>query len=273
MAMEAGTAVTRIMHFAFMALALLGVTAHPAAAQKADAETRTVTVFAAASLKNALEAVSAAFAATGGKAVASYAASSALAKQIEQGAPADIFVSADLDWMDYLAGKGLINPDTRAELLGNTLVLVAPKSSTLNISIEPGMKLAEALGADGRLAVAETSSVPAGKYAKEALQSLGVWTTVENRLAPTENVRAALALVSLGETPFGIVYRTDAMADANVRIAGTFPASSHKPIVYPVAAVKGGPNGKEAEAYLHFLRGPAARGIFEKQGFEVLAKP
>ena len=181
----------------------------------AEAQEKGVLVFAAASLKNALDEAIATYAQESGKEVkASYAASSALAKQIQQGAPADLFFSADLDWMDYLAGKGLIKDDTRTNLLRNRIVLIAPRDSTVGqLRVGPGLDLASALGADGRLAMADVSAVPAGKYGKAALEKLGAWPGVQGRLAQAENVRAALALVSRGEAPLGIVYQTDAAAD------------------------------------------------------------
>ena len=182
-----------------------------------------VTLFAAASLKNALDSISKAWEAeTGKKTAISYAASSALAKQIEHGAPADIFISADLDWMKYLSDKKLIKPGTEVKLLGNSLVLVAPKNSKAATTIAKNFDLAGLLG-EGRLAMANVDSVPAGKYGKAALAALGVWPSVEKKLAQAENVRAALLLVSTGEAPLGIVYKTDAAADPKVKIIGTFP--------------------------------------------------
>jgi molybdate transport system substrate-binding protein len=230
-----------------------------------------VLVFAAASLKNALDDAIAAYGReTGTKVIASYAASSALAKQIEQGAPAQLFISADLAWMDYLAERGLVEEATRVNLLGNSLVLVAPKDSTVGeVALGQGVDLAALLG-DGRLAVGEVSSVPAGKYAKAALEKLGGWSGVESRLAQSENVRAALALVARGEAPLGIVYRTDAAADPTVRIVGTFPPDSHPPIIYPAAVTKGGDAGGAAD-FLKFLSGSVAKAAFEKQGFTLLA--
>jgi molybdate transport system substrate-binding protein len=226
-------------------------------------------VFAAASLKTALDQVASEFEAkTGAKVTISYAGSSALAKQIEQGAPADIFISADLDWMDYVAGKKLIKEETRRNLLGNALVLIAPADSSLSIRIGPGFPLADALG-DGHLAVADTAAVPAGKYARASLEKLGVWDGVKDRLAQAENVRAALALVARGEAPLGIVYRTDATAEPKVRIADSFPADSHPPIVYPVAETASS-TGPATTAFLEFLRSDEARKAFEAQGFEVL---
>ena len=171
---------------------------------------------------------------SGEKATISYAASSALAKQIEQGAPADVFFSADLDWMKYLSERKLIKPDTETELLGNRIVLVAPADSSAATEIAPNFDLAGLLG-DGRLAMANVDAVPAGKYGKAALETLGVWASVEGKVAQAENVRAALALVSTGEAPLGIVYQTDAKADPKVKVVGIFPQDTHPPIVYPVA--------------------------------------
>ena len=228
-----------------------------------------VTVFAAASLKTALDAVSAQWSAeTGNKAVISYAASSALAKQIEQGAPADVFFSADLDWMDYLGQNKLIDTTSVTRLLGNDIVLIAPKDSTATAEIKPGFDLAGLLG-DGRLAMGDVKSVPAGKYGKAALESLGVWASVEGKLAQAENVRAALKLVATGEAPLGVVYLTDAKAESSVEIVGTFPANSHPPIIYPVARTSASMN-ETAEAFIGYLTSPAAKAIFEAQGFKLL---
>ena len=227
-----------------------------------------VLVFAAASLKNALDDASAAYQRQeGDRIVTSYAASSALARQLEKGAPADIFISADLDWMDYVQRKNLIKPETRKNLLSNRLVLVAPAASSVTVAIKPGFPLATLLG-DGRLAIADPDSVPAGKYAKAALETLGVWTSVENKLARAENVRAALFFVSRRETLLGIVYRTDAAADKGVRIVAAFPDNSHPPILYPIALTTARHSG--AAKFLAFLESPAARLFFEKQGFTVL---
>lgn len=226
-------------------------------------------VFAAASLKDALDAVDAEWQKKSDEAaIASYAGSSALAKQIEQGAPADIFISADTDWMDYLADRKLIKPETRVDLLGNRLVLIAPKNSTLSVDIKPGFPLASLLG-DGRLAMADVSSVPAGRYGKASLQSLGVWDSVSNKIAQAENVRAALLLVSRGEAPLGIVYETDAEIDPGVKILGVFPESSHAPIVYP-AAVLANAKSPDAAALMDYLRSAPAAAIFEHYGFSVL---
>lgn len=243
--------------------ALVALTA-PAAAQSRD-----VVVFAAASLKNALDEATGAWQRdTRKKAVVSYAASSALARQIEQGAPADLFVSADLDWMDYLEQRRLIRGGSRADLLGNGVVLIAPKDSAVAARIAPGFDLAGLLG-PGRLAMADTRNVPAGKYGKAALEALGVWSSVQDRLAQTENVRAALLLVARGEVPLGIVYRTDAAADANVRTVDAFPPETHPAIVYPIALTAGSTH-PDAAALLAYLRSPRVRPIFEKQGFTVI---
>jgi molybdate transport system substrate-binding protein len=251
----------------FLAAAVfLGILATPANAQE------TLTVFAAASLKNALDDVDAEFAKAAGIPItASYAASSALAKQIEQGAPADVFASADVDWMDYAQGKKLIKDDTRVNLLGNRLVLIAPKTSRLgDVTIGPGFDLA-ALASDGRIVTGDVRAVPVGRYAKAALEKLGAWATAAPKMAMTENVRAALALVARGEAPLGIVYETDAKVEPGVKIVGTFPAESHPPIVYPFAATAAGK--PEAARYLAFLRSAAAKNVFERYGFTVLAKP
>ena len=228
-----------------------------------------ITVFAAASLKNALDDVAAAWKATGAAPVsASYASSSTLAKQIEQGAPADVFVSADEQWMDYVAKRGLV--DVPHDLLGNRLVLIAASDNPLTIKIEPGLKLGELL-AGGRLAIGDPTNVPAGIYAKEALTKLGIWKDVEGKLAPTADVRAALTLVSRGEAPLGIVYETDAKVDPKVRVVAVFPEDSHTPIRYPVAVVKASRN-PEAGKFVAFLDTPAAKAIFTKYGFAVLGK-
>lgn len=239
----------------------------PAAAQKARGEA--LVIFAAASLKNALDAANGQWQKETGKtAKISYAASSALAKQIEQGAPAQMFISADLAWMDYLAGKNLIKADTRSNLLGNRIVLVAPKDKAQPIEIKPGFDLAKVVG-DGRLSMANVDAVPAGKYGKAALEKLGVWTSVSGKIAQAENVRAALLLVSRGEAPAGIVYQTDAASDPSVAIIGTFPADSHPPIIYPIALTAGADH-PDATAFLTYLKSPKAKPFFEAQGFTVL---
>jgi molybdate transport system substrate-binding protein len=247
-----------IRRFAFVALIAL------AAVQPARADN--LTVFAAASLKNAMDDIAAKWKDSGGGTVgASYASSSTLAKQIEQGAPADVFVSADTQWMDYVDKKSLV--EKPHDLLGNRLVLIAAKDNPLTLEIKPGLKLAEVLG-DGRLAVGDPSNVPAGIYAKEALTKLKIWDAVQPKLAPAADVRAALTLVSRGEAPLGIVYETDAKVDPKVRIVAVFPEDSHKPIVYPVAVVKTSRNA-DAAKFVVFLSGPAAKEIFVKYGFSV----
>lgn len=253
----------RSIRHALAGIALAALLAVPATAAS-------VTVFAAASLKNALDDISTAWKADAGKeATISYAASSALAKQIEEGAPADVFISADVPWMDYLAERNLVKTDTVVQLLGNRLVLVAPAASDANLEIGKGFDLLGALG-DGRLAMGQVDSVPAGKYGKEALTSLGVWEAVEGHVAQAENVRAALALVATGEAPFGIVYETDANSEKSVKIVGVFPEDSHAPIVYP-AAVTAEAKSADAGAFMEFLRTEEAAKLFEKQGFTVLA--
>ena len=239
-------------------------------AAPALAADRPVTVFAAASLKNALDEVGAVYAArTGGEARFSYAASSAIARQIEQGAPAEVYISADSDWMDYLAGKRLIVPASRRDLLTNHLALIAPAGAKTSLKIGKGMPLARALG-QGRLAVAGPD-VPAGKYARASLTALGVWDSVSGKLAQAENVRAALQFVARGESPYGVVYDTDAKAEPRVKIVGLFPDASHPPIIYPAALVAGGQN-PQAGAFLSFLSGPEAGAVFRKHGFVVLPR-
>ena len=223
--------------------------------------TNSVTVFAAASLTDSLKAVADAYKAkTGRDVVLSFGASSTLARQIEQGAHADMFFSADIAWMDYLQDKKLIDAGSRKNLLGNQLVLIGAKP----ISIVPGFKLAEALG-DGKLALADPNSVPAGKYGKAALTTLGVWDSVSNRIAAAENVRVALEYVAQGAAPYGIVYATDAKVEPAVKIAGLFPENTHPPIIYPVALTKDA--ALAARDFLTFLSGPDARTIFDKAGF------
>ena len=238
----------------------------------AQAEDKTLVVFAAASTKNALDDIDAAFTAkTGVKVSASYAASSTLAKQIEQGAPADIFVSADTDWMDYATAKKNINESTRVNLLGNSIVLIAPKDSKIDdVAIGPGFDLAKLAG-DGKIATGDVKAVPVGKYAKAALEKLGAWQAAEPKFAMAESVRAALTLVARGEAVLGIVYSTDAKVEPGVKIVGTFPADSHPPIIYPVAATATA--RPEANDYMAFLRSSAAKAIFEKYGFKFLVSP
>jgi len=228
-----------------------------------------VTVFAAASLKNALDEASAAWAAeTQNRAAISYAASSALAKQIEQGAPADVFFSADLAWMDYLAERKLVDTATVAKLLGNDIVLIAPKDS----AIVEGTSPADALGQlpeGARLAMADVKAVPAGKYGKASLEALGLWPALESRIAQAENVRAALKLVAAGEAPLGIVYRTDVEAEPAVKIVAEFPAETHPPVIYPVARVASSTSPAAAD-YLAYLEGPKAAAIFKAHGFKLI---
>jgi molybdate transport system substrate-binding protein len=254
--------------FAILGLFVMLATApHPAAAQDM------LTVFAAASLRNALNDVDAAFTKTTGvKVTASYAASSALAKQIAQGAPADAYVSANIKWMDFLEQKKLVAAGTRLNLLGNRLVLIAPKDSKLDhVAIGKGFDIAKLAGS-GRIAVADTKAVPAGLYAKAALTSLGAWAAAEPKLAQAENVRATLAYVARGETPLGIVYATDAHVEPKVKIIGQFPVGSHPAITYPVAALAASKNA-HVKRYLHFLQTQAAKAIFEKYGFSFLVPP
>ena len=244
-----------------MIVALLVLTAGPAAAAPA----RAPLVLAAASLQESMTAAADAWARKGHpKPVISFAASSALARQVEAGAAADLFVSADEEWMDALATKGLIVPATRTDFLGNRLVIVAPAASRMTIPLVRG-PLARVLGA-GPLAMADTESVPAGKYGKAALTKLGVWGAVSPKVVRAENVRAALALVERAAAPLGIVYATDAKASAKVRIAGVFPASSHPPITYPIARLKASAN-VEGEAFRRFLVSREGRAIFVRYGF------
>lgn len=244
-----------------------------AVAPPAMAQQTTITVFAAASLKNALDDVDAAFTkANGAKITASYEASSALAKQIDAGAPADVFISADLRWMDFAAEHKLIKPDTRVNLLGNKLVLIAPKDSKIDhVTIGQGFDIAKLAG-DGRIAVADVKAVPAGLYAKAALEKLGAWATAQPKLAQAENVRATLAFVARGETPLGIVYETDAKIEPKVKIVGIFPDGSYPPVTYPVAATASTTKA-DVSKYLAFLRSRQAKAIFEKYGFSVLTTP
>lgn len=236
------------------------------------AQEKSITVFAAASLKNALDDVNAAYTRkTGVKLAASYAASSALARQIEQGAPADIFASADLEWMDYAAARKTINEATRMNLLGNRLVLIAPRHSSVgDVSIGPGFDLARLAG-DGRIATGDVQSVPVGRYTKVALEGLGAWSAAASKFAMADNVRAALTLVARNEAALGIVYETDAKVEPGVKIVGHFPANSHPPIVYPFAALTAAK--AEAAGYLAFIRSSEAKAVFERYGFTFLIRP
>ena len=226
---------------------------------------RSITVFAAASLTDSVQELAADFGRSTGIVVKpSFAASSALARQIESGAPADVFFSADVDWMDYLEARKLVRAGSRHDLVGNRLVLIAPAASTLKLTIAPRFALGEALGA-GRLATGDPDSVPVGRYARAALTTLGVWNGVEKRLVRAENVRAALALVDRAEVPLGIVYQTDALIDKGVRIVDVFPDDSHPPIVYPIALTSSARSG--AQQFIDFLRTPEAQAVFRKYGF------
>jgi molybdate transport system substrate-binding protein len=235
----------------------------------APAQAGHLTVFAAASMKDALDAADAAYTAKAGVQIsASYGSSGTLAKQLEQGAPADVFISADLDSMNYANDKGAINASTRVNLLGNRLVLIAPKDSKIdNVTISNGFDLAKLAG-DGKIATGDIASVPVGKYAKAALEKLGSWDAAQPKFAMTSDVRAALTLVARGEAVLGIVYSTDAKIEPGVKVVGTFPEDSHPAIVYPVAATKTASTA--ATDYLTFLRSSEARAIFERFGFAVL---
>jgi molybdate transport system substrate-binding protein len=262
-----GATILRLASLAMwpMGVAAVAIAAVAAPGAQTRGGARPVTVFAAASLQTAFDAlVPAAGQAAGVPVRVSYAASSALARQIESGAPADLFVSADLEWMDYLVSRNLVRAGTRVNLLGNTLVLIAPKGDAPALTIAPAFPLAAALG-KGRLALADPDAVPAGKYARAALTSLGVWAAVAPRVAAAENVRAALALVARGETPLGIVYRTDAIAEPDVVVVGTFPATSHPPIVYPAALTTTA--SPAAARVLQFLQSEQAKRVYAAAGF------
>ena len=261
-----------MLRFRRILAALIATAAVAIMPQLATAQEKSIVVFAAASMKNALDDVNAAFTKKSGiKVLASYAASSALMKQIGQGAPADVYVSADLQWMDYGSQKKLVQDDTRVNLLGNRLVLIALKDSKIGeVTIGPGFDLAKLAG-EGRITTGDVRAVPVGLYAKAALEKLGLWASVEPKMAMADNVRAALVLVTRGEAPLGIVYGTDAKVEPGVKIIGVFPEDSHPPIVYPVALTT---NAKpEAIQYLTFLRSQAAKSVFEGYGFTFLIKP
>ncbi|GAC1673628.1 MAG: molybdate ABC transporter substrate-binding protein [Steroidobacteraceae bacterium] len=238
------------------------------ASAAADAGKRPVTVFAAASLSNALQAVGDGFTRETSIAVTfSFAASSALARQIENGAPADDYFYSDLEWMDYLQTRGLIRSDTRHSVLGNRLVLIAPAGSKIKLKIEPGFPLADVLGT-GRLATGDPDAVPVGRYAREALTALGVWSAVADRLVRADSVRSALAFVDRDEAPLGIVYETDALIDKRVRVVGVFSDDTHRPIVYPIALT--GRATAEAAQFVAYIRGPAGDAAFKAHGFTLL---
>ena len=243
----------------------------PAAATLSPATARAddLVVFAAASLKNALDDIAATYTDATGTALAiSFAGSSALARQIEGGAPADLFISANVDWMDALQDEGLIAAGSRRDLLRNTLVLIASGKDAAAVTLGPDLDLAALLGG-GRLAMALVEAVPAGIYGKAALTSLGLWESVAPAVAQADNVRAALALVARGEAPYGIVYATDAVADDNVTVVATFPEDSHAPIIYP-AALTAGTDNDAAQDFLDFLSSDIARPLFQRQGFTVI---
>lgn len=245
-------------------LAALTLSFSPAASRAGD-----LTIFAAASLRTALDEANEAWRQEAASAaIGVFAASNALAAQIAEGAPADVFISADAAWMDDLAAKGLLRPQSRIDLLGNSLVLVAPAGEASPIDLTPPVDLGNRLG-DSRLAVGDTEAVPAGRYAKAALEALGAWAHVRDHLAEQANVRAALALVARGEAPLGIVYLTDARAEPAVAVVATFPPASHPAIVYP-AAITASSTNPAAERYLAFLRGPVATAIFRRHGFAIL---
>ena len=239
-------------------------------ASAAPAMAANLVVFAAASMKGSLDDVAKTFQAKNGtKVVISYASSAQLAKQIEAAAPADVFISADTKWIDYLVEKNAVKKEEAVNLLGNRLVLVAAKDSSASIKIEKGFKLVEALG-DGRLAMGDPKSVPAGKYGQESLKFYDVWGDVESKIAGADNVRAALKLVSSGEAPLGIVYETDAKADGQIKVVAIFGEDSHSPIIYPVAPIAASTNEAKNE-FMKFLLGPEAADIFKKAGFTTLA--
>lgn len=248
---------------------MAGVAAVLALSAASAVAEQNVTVFAAASLTDVLKAAAAQWQAEGhGAVVLSFGSSSAIAKQVEAGAPADIFASADEKWMTYLTGKSLIDAATVQRLIGNDLVLIAPADSTASITIAPNFDLAGALGND-RLSIGDPNSVPAGQYGQQALKKLGVWTSVEGKIAPAQNVRAALALVQRGEAPLGIVYATDARGVQDVKVIGTFPNDSHDPIVYPIGVVAGH-DRPEVKAFFDFLVGPHGKELFASYGFKTL---
>lgn len=250
----------------FATILCLLIAATPATAQRPPSPPL---VLAAASLQESLTKAAQVWTRKGHQQpVLSFAASSALARQIEAGAPADMFISADEEWMNEVQSKGLLRPGSRVSFLGNRLVLIAPASSRATMAIRRGFPLARVLGS-GRLAVADPDSVPAGRYAKSALTSLGVWAGVEGKLARGENVRAALLFVERGEAPYGIVYATDARVAKNVRVVGAFPPSSHPPISYPLALLTAGRNGPEAAAFRRFLLSDEGKAIFRSYGFAV----
>jgi len=253
-----------------LALCLVCLSVGSAAVPAAEPQQPQILLFAAASLTDAMQAIAAGYEKTAHVTVkSSFDSSSVLARQIEAGAKADVFFSADTAWMDYLASRNLIQAASRANVLGNRLVLIAPAQSAVQLKIAPHFPLAAALG-DGRLATGDPDSVPVGRYARAALTALGVWDEIAPRLARAENVRVALLYVDRGEAPLGIVYASDALADKRVRVVDTFPASTHEPIVYPIALTASARG--EAAGFVAYLRGPQGRDIFVKYGFTVLAR-
>ncbi|AWN17832.1 molybdate ABC transporter substrate-binding protein [Salinisphaera sp. LB1] len=260
-----------LLALAVVALAAAGL-AQSAWAEGAKTQDKPLIVFAAASLKNAMDGVAQAYDKShdGADVKVSYAGSSTLARQIEAGAPADVYVSANQQWMDKLASDGLIDKSSRYNLLGNSLVLVAPKSSDVQVTLKKHVNLLAKLGQGNYLAMANTDAVPAGIYGKHALQWLGVWSRMQGHIAQGDDVRAALALVSRGESPLGVVYSSDAVADKGVRVVDTFPPASHKPIIYPAAATADSHNPQDAD-FLAFLKSDTAAKIFKRWGFKVVA--
>ena len=253
-----------------LALCLVCLSVGSAAVPAAEPQQPQILLFAAASLTDAMQAIAAGYEKTAHVTVkSSFDSSSVLARQIEAGARADVYFSADAAWMDYLQSRKLIQPASRRNILGNTLVLIAPAQSPTQLKIAPHFPLAAALG-DGRLATGDPDSVPVGRYARAALTALGVWDEIAPRLARAENVRVALLYVDRGEAPLGIVYASDALADKRVRVVDTFPASTHEPIVYPIALTASARG--EAAGFVAYLRGPQGRDIFVKYGFTVLAR-
>jgi molybdate transport system substrate-binding protein len=250
------------------ALLMAGLAVAVSACARDEAPSFTpLTVYAAISLQDPLKVIATAYRAKGGGEIGyNFAGSQVLARQIEQGAQADVFISADLAWMDYLEERDLIRTETRRDLASTRLALIAPADSTTTLQIGPGFALREALG-EGRLALADPTSVPAGRYARAALVSLGVWDQVADRTAGAENVRAAMAFVARGEAPFGVVYETDARAEPGVRQVGLFPDGSHPPIVYPAAAVAVTDSPEASAGFIRFLAGPEAKAAFQRYGF------
>jgi len=263
--LNGNSAMATALILVMMAFTFLGLSSSVVKANE-----QSVTVFAAASTTNAITDIGKMFSEKGhGKVVTSFASSSTLAKQIEKGAPANVFVSADEPWMNFLEERKLIEPGSRFDLLDNKLVLIAPATSAVNkVEIGPKFELLKLVG-DGRLATGDPDHVPAGKYAKAALEKLGLWGDLESKLARTADVRGALALVERGEAPFGIVYSTDAAVTPKVRVVGVFPSDTHPKIVYPAALVAGKAS-PEARRFIESLKSPEAKAVFEKYGFTVL---